>query len=272
MSMNASSRVCLGSKSAVATRPRVRVSARVSTPREECSGGGGLAEGVCTALFKRKPLPRATLRPLVILSLSLSLSSERPATDAPREFLPNDARAPSSQSLAPRARIAANKMIRCDWLSEHLNSGGFIGSRENIVSCPFSSPLLSVLLIILGFCATVTLTHESLFFFSLCPVSLTRPRPSQAVCTGTFIMLFAVRNGWAPSTSKNAKLEKGLNLEDSGSDMLSGDPLGKCDEARRNLRCPLERWGRPPERMVGSVPASDAGSGPRFDGWESWED
>mmetsp|Transcript_4472 Transcript_4472/g.16047 ORF Transcript_4472/g.16047 Transcript_4472/m.16047 type:complete len:157 (+) Transcript_4472:83-553(+) len=156
MSMNASSRVCLGSKSAVATRPRVRVSAR---------------------------------------------------------------------SLAPRARIAANKMIRCDWLSEHLNSGGFIGSRENI-----------------------------------------------AVCTGTFIMLFAVRNGWAPSTSKNAKLEKGLNLEDSGSDMLSGDPLGKCDEARRNLRCPLERWGRPPERMVGSVPASDAGSGPRFDGWESWED
>merc|ERR1719313_2449124 len=55
-------------------------------------------------------------------------------------------------------------MIRCDWLSEHLNSGGFIGSRENIVSCPFSSPLLSVLLIILGFCATVTLTHESLFF------------------------------------------------------------------------------------------------------------
>merc|ERR1712087_709447 len=99
MSMNASSRVCLGSKSAVATRPRVRVSAR---------------------------------------------------------------------SLAPRARIAANKMIRCDWLSEHLNSGGFIGSREN----------------------------------------------------------FAVRTGWAPSTSKNAKLEKGLNLEDSGSDMLSGDPLG----------------------------------------------
>jgi len=65
MSMNAGSRVCLGSKNAVATRPRVTVPAR---------------------------------------------------------------------SLAPRARIAANKMIRCDWLSEHLNSGGFIGSQTNIVS------------------------------------------------------------------------------------------------------------------------------------------
>ncbi|QDZ18256.1 subunit psaK of photosystem I reaction center [Chloropicon primus] len=110
MSMNAGSRVCLGSKNAVATRPRVTVPAR---------------------------------------------------------------------SLAPRARIAANKMIRCDWLSEHLNSGGFIGSQTNI-----------------------------------------------AVCTGTAIMLFAVRNGWAPSTSQNSKLEKGLGLEDSGSDMLSGDPMG----------------------------------------------
>merc|ERR1711977_512171 len=110
MSMNAGSKVCLGSRNSVATRPRVRVSAR---------------------------------------------------------------------TMVPRGRIAANKMIRCDWLSEHLNSGGFIGSRENI-----------------------------------------------AVCTGTFVMLFAVRNGWAPSTAKNAKLEKGLNLEDSGSDMLSGDPLG----------------------------------------------
>merc|ERR1711933_236272 len=49
------------------------------------------------------------------------------------------------KSCAPRGRIAANRIIRCDWLSEHLNSGGFIGSRENI-----------------------------------------------AVCTGTFIMLFAV--------------------------------------------------------------------------------
>merc|ERR1711933_676596 len=83
------------------------------------------------------------------------------------------------KSCAPRGRIAANRIIRCDWLSEHLNSGGFIGSRENI-----------------------------------------------AVCAGTFIMLFAVRNGWAPGTNKQASLGKGLNLEDSGSDMLSGDPMG----------------------------------------------
>merc|ERR1712188_235435 len=83
------------------------------------------------------------------------------------------------KSCAPRGRIAANRIIRCDWLSEHLNSGGFIGSRENI-----------------------------------------------AVCTGTFIMLFAVRNGWAPGTNKQASLGKGLTLEDSGVDMLSGDPMG----------------------------------------------
>ena len=39
-------------------------------------------------------------------------------------------------------------------------------------------------------------------------------------------MLFAVRNGWAPGTNKQASLGKGLNLEDSGADMLSGDPMG----------------------------------------------
>ena len=50
--------------------------------------------------------------------------------------------------------------------------------------------------------------------------------PVQAVCTATFIMLFAVRNGWAPGTNKQASLGKGLNLEDRGADMLSGDPMG----------------------------------------------
>ena len=74
-------------------------------------------------------------------------------------------------------------MIRADWLSEHLNSGGFIGSPTNV-----------------------------------------------AVCTGTAIMLFAVRYGYAPGTARNAKLEKGLNLADSGSDMLTGDPMGKSSE------------------------------------------
>ena len=47
-----------------------------------------------------------------------------------------------------------------------------------------------------------------------------------AVCTGTAIMLFAVRNGYAPGTARNSKIEQGLNLADSGSDMLTGDPMG----------------------------------------------
>ena len=74
-------------------------------------------------------------------------------------------------------------MIRADWLSEHLNSGGFIGSPTNV-----------------------------------------------AVCTATATMLFAVRYGYAPGTARNAKLEKGLNLVDSGSDMLTGDPMGKSSQ------------------------------------------
>ena len=51
-----------------AARPRVGKGEHPA--RGVFGGGGGGAEGVCTALFKRKPLPRATLRPLVILSLS----------------------------------------------------------------------------------------------------------------------------------------------------------------------------------------------------------
>merc|ERR1712159_812303 len=82
-------------------------------------------------------------------------------------------------SRVSRSRFSSSRMIRADWLSEHLNSGGFIGSPTNV-----------------------------------------------AVCTGTAIMLFAVRYGYAPGTARNAKLEKGLNLADSGSDMLTGDPMG----------------------------------------------
>merc|ERR1711985_43000 len=77
------------------------------------------------------------------------------------------------------SRVSPSRMIRADWLSEHLNSGGFIGSPTNV-----------------------------------------------AVCTATATMLFAVRYGYAPGTARNAKLEKGLNLVDSGSDMLTGDPMG----------------------------------------------
>ena len=51
-----------------AARPRV---GKGEHPARGVFGGEGLAEGVCTALFKRKPLPRATLRPS---SFSLSLS------------------------------------------------------------------------------------------------------------------------------------------------------------------------------------------------------
>ena len=39
-------------------------------------------------------------------------------------------------------------------------------------------------------------------------------------------MLFAVRNGYAPGTARNSKIDQGLNLADSGSDMLTGDPMG----------------------------------------------
>merc|ERR1712193_333921 len=82
-------------------------------------------------------------------------------------------------SRVSRSRFSSSRMIRADWLSEHLNSGGFIGSPTNV-----------------------------------------------AVCTATATMLFAVRYGYAPGTARNAKLEKGLNLVDSGSDMLTGDPMG----------------------------------------------
>eukprot|EP00212_Chloropicon_laureae_P009055 CAMPEP_0197499162 /NCGR_PEP_ID=MMETSP1311-20131121/60880_1 /TAXON_ID=464262 /ORGANISM="Genus nov. species nov., Strain RCC856" /LENGTH=139 /DNA_ID=CAMNT_0043044905 /DNA_START=476 /DNA_END=895 /DNA_ORIENTATION=- len=88
-------------------------------------------------------------------------------------------RASACTARVARSRFAANRMIRADWLSEHLNSGGFVGSPTNV-----------------------------------------------AVCFGTAIMLFAVRYGYAPGTARQAKLDKGLNLEDSGTDMLTGDPMG----------------------------------------------
>ena len=47
-----------------------------------------------------------------------------------------------------------------------------------------------------------------------------------AICTGTTLMLVAMRFGYAPSSSKIASLDDGLDLKESGSDMITGDPAG----------------------------------------------
>jgi len=86
--------------------------------------------------------------------------------------------ATSRRVTAPRGRMAANKMVRCDWLSNHFDDS-FIGSPANV-----------------------------------------------AVCFSTAVMLFAVRNGYAPGTARNSRIDNGLNLSDSGSDMITGDPAG----------------------------------------------
>merc|ERR1712188_257433 len=120
------------------------------------------------------PLPLSLYPPLPTMNKAC-LSSKKCVASTSRLV----AATQNKVSRVSRSRFSSSRMIRADWLSEHVNSGGFIGSPTNV-----------------------------------------------AVCTGTAIMLFAVRYGYAPGTARNAKLEKGLNLADSGSDMLTGDPMG----------------------------------------------
>merc|ERR1712118_351243 len=45
-------------------------------------------------------------------------------------------------SRVSRSRFSSSRMIRADWLSEHLNSGGFIGSPTNVAVCTATATML----------------------------------------------------------------------------------------------------------------------------------
>merc|ERR1712182_59136 len=45
-------------------------------------------------------------------------------------------------SRVSRSRFSSSRMIRADWLSEHLNPGGFIGSPTNVAVCTATATML----------------------------------------------------------------------------------------------------------------------------------
>ena len=106
---------------------RTRASER-ERARERGGVAGPVRSGAATPLPPLTTSARSATRSRALETLSESRALTSPLPSPPPSLLPR------RQSCAPRGRIAANRIIRCDWLSEHLNSGGFIGSRENVVS------------------------------------------------------------------------------------------------------------------------------------------